>query len=645
LSRASSIFSAAGPIARSLGRYEHRDAQIQMAEAVERVIEHGGILLAEAGTGTGKTLAYLVPAVLSEASVIISTGTKNLQEQVFFKDVAFLENALQTSINAVYLKGQNNYLCLRRFSDFLRSPKVLAYKADAVGALQQWATSTETGDRMELEELADQDPIWREVCSTRETRIGSKCPFAEECFVTRARQRAMQANIVVVNHHMYFASMATRLRGGSILPPHDVVIFDEAHAIEDVATEFFSITVSPSRIERLLEDALISIRAAKLQDDPAEGRRPSLVDGVRAASRSLFAHYRGSPGRRRLVPEQDDRDRITAYHRLDNALDAVALSLQAVEGRDEVIDHARAGMAELRADLSKIMDRTIKGFVHWVETRKRSVMLGASPIDISQTLREGIFFSVPTVVLTSATLSTGGNFKFLKSRLGLDFEVTEHSWPSPFEFEKQACLYLPAHLPDPRQADFTEQVAGEAADLIALTGGGALLLFTSIGNMSDVYERLKEHVKGPLLIQGEAPKTRLLNQFMENPGSVLCATASFWQGVDIPGHALRLVIIDKLPFSSPSDPLTAARIEYLAEQGQKPFTSYQVPEAALFLRQGFGRLIRTRYDTGLVAIMDKRLHTMSYASIFRKSLPSCPTFTDLSAVKQWWDERAPRESV
>jgi ATP-dependent DNA helicase DinG len=328
---------------------------------------------------------------------------------------------------------------------------------------------------------------------------------------------------------------------------------------------------------------------------------------------------------------------LNSYHRLDTALEAVELSLSAVEGRDDMIDHERDTIRTLRTDLSTVVSQSVKGYVHWTDNKKRSVVLGASPIDISHTLREGIFFSIPCVVLTSATLSTSGNFNFLKNRLGLDFDVTELSLPSPFEYAVQACLYLPDHLPDPRDTDFAPQLALEAMKLIEITEGGALLLFTSVRNMQSVHKLLDERLSGPLLLQGTAPKSTLLAQFTGNHHAVLCATASFWQGVDVPGRALRLVIIDKLPFSSPGDPLTAARIDFLAEQGHNPFIEYQVPEAALFLKQGFGRLIRTQNDRGIVSIMDKRLHTARYAKIFLNSLPTCPRLGSLEAVAEWWD--------
>lgn len=636
MSGASDILSKNGILASHLPNYEYREAQIEMSSAVDNTISNEGVLLAEAGTGTGKTLAYLVPAILSELRVIISTGTKNLQEQVFFKEIGFLKNMLGRPINAVYLKGQENYLCIRRFNDFMRSPRMLSYAVDQVAEIEQWYKTTDTGDRMEIAGLGDEEPVWREICSTQETRIGSKCPFFDECFVTRARQSAAKAAIVVVNHHLYFADMASRMRGGSVLPRHDAAIFDEAHMIEDVATEFFSVTVSSARIDRLIGDVLGAVRAARLSDDPAEDRRDQLSDWARKASRRMFSMFRGSSGRSPLVPEEMDPSRIEAYHGLDLGLEALEQSLLPIKGKDDVLDHSIERLAKLRDDLAMVLVKKNKGFVHWYEDRQRTVAIGASPIDVSEIVREGLFWMVPSVVLTSATLSTGGDFSFLKARLGIDFDSVELSLPSPFDYKKQACIYLPPHLADPREDGFAVTAADESAKLIEITGGGALILSTSLRNMKAIYDRLEGTVPGPLLLQGEAPKSMLLARFLDDPKTVLCATTSFWQGVDLPGNALRLVIIDKLPFASPADPLIAARIKHLEEQGKNPFVEYQIPSAALALKQGFGRLIRTRSDRGVVAILDSRLHTMPYAKAFLKSLPSCPRIFEIDAVRTWW---------
>jgi ATP-dependent DNA helicase DinG len=636
VTRIRDIFGPNGPLAAAMPNYETRAAQVAMAERVAETIEDEGVLLAEAGTGTGKTLAYLVPIILADVKTIISTGAKNLQEQIFFKDIDFLASVLDRPLSAVYLKGQENYLCARRLRDFLRSPKVLSYPAAQVEMIRTWASATETGDRMELPELPDNAAIWQEICSTKETRIGAMCPLAGSCFVTRARQQAMRARIVVVNHHLYFADVATRRKGGALLPKHELLVFDEAHGIEDVATEFFSKRLSSRQMDRLVTDALRTVRVAGLSGDPAEPRREKQANDVKQAGADFFNHFRDIEGKTGLVPEDIPTASVEAYFRLDNALDAFEQTLRQLEGRDETVDHMGMRVKETRDTLAELITESEPGFVHWVENRRRSVIIGASPIDVSRAIRDGVFFNVPSVVLTSATLSTGGDFRFLKSRLGIDFDTRELTVPSPFDYQRQACLYLPEGLPDPREETFIDTAAKIAADLIRLTDGGALVLCTSSRNMTALVHLLEKRISGPLLLQGTAPKTHLLDSFLSDRTSVLVATASFWQGVDIPGDGLRLVIIDKLPFAAPTDPLEAARIAYLTAAGRKPFTEYQVPAAALQLKQGFGRLIRTEHDRGIVAVLDRRLTAMPYGKIFLRSLPPCPRKTTMAEVKAFW---------
>jgi ATP-dependent DNA helicase DinG len=631
------IFGPHGPISRKLSKFERRGSQIEMAAAVEKTVMGDGVLFAEAGTGTGKTLAYLVPAILSSKRVVISTGTRNLQEQIFFKDLAFLEEALGISAQASYLKGQENYLCVRRFQNFLRSPGVLAHDSNEVNRLEQWSRTTLNGDRMEVEGLSDDSPLWREVCSTRETRIGQKCPFHSDCHLTKARETARRARIIVVNHHLYFADLATRLQGGSVLPDHDVVIFDEAHLIEDIATEFFSIKISSGRIDRLMTDTMNSVKGARLAEDPNETRRPRLVKFARAETSAMFTAFRNEQqGRHHLATREIPLDIIQIYHKLDSALETVEMSLHPLKGRDQAVDHCAVRISEVRRDLADVIEGDSRSYVHWMETRQRSVVLGASPIDISDFFRRGVLFTIPSVVLTSATLSTSGNFEFLRSRLGIDFDADELSLRAPFDYEKQAVLYVPSGFPDPRDPNFVSHVSDEVTRLVAITGGGALVLCTSVKNMRAIHARLIGRVPGPLLIQGDAPKSVLTSRFVQERSSVLVATTSFWQGVDLPGDALRLVIIDKLPFASPGDPVVAARIDLLKEAGKKPFIDYQVPQAALALKQGFGRLIRTRDDHGVVAIMDQRLCTMPYGATLLKSLPDCRRADLIDDVEKWW---------
>jgi ATP-dependent DNA helicase DinG len=445
-----SFFATDGPLARCLERHERRDAQIAMARAVARVVGETGVLLAEAGTGTGKTIAYLAPAAMSEKRVVVSTGTRNLQDQIYFKDLVLLGRALGRPIDAAILKGQENYLCRRRLAELVRSPVVLAFPASEVEALLAWAGRTETGDRAEIDWLTDESPLWREVCSTAETRLGARCAEHDRCHVTRARLEAQRAAIVVVNHHLYFADRAARASGGGgILPRHDVAVFDEAHLIEDVATEFFSVKVSTSRIERLLDDAARSVAAVRGEGDDA-ARAAKLAKRARTASARFFGAFkRLDAGRARLDPAELDPEARGNYFKLDAALEALEASLRLLGG-DEGIAHLAERCRDVRTELAEILDdRGGTALVRWVERKARSTAIGASPIDVAGPFREGVLFEIPSVVLTSATLSTGGDFGFLRARLGIDFEAVELSCAAPFDYERQARLYAPRHLPDP----------------------------------------------------------------------------------------------------------------------------------------------------------------------------------------------------
>jgi ATP-dependent DNA helicase DinG len=640
------FFDAAGPLAGCLERYERREPQIAMARAVGKVVRETGVLLAEAGTGTGKTLAYLAPAVISEKRVVVSTGTKNLQDQIFFKDLTLLGRALGRPVNAALLKGQENYLCQRRLAELTASPVVLGYAPRDIERLLAWSKSTETGDRAEIDWLGDESPLWREVCSTAETRIGQRCPAFDGCFVTRARLDAQRASMVVVNHHLYFADLATRARGTSgVLPRHDVAVFDEAHLIEDVATEFFSIKVSSGRIDRLLDDVVKTVFAA-LRDGELTARHEKLAKRARAASARFFSSFRHlDAGRTRLDITDSGEGAKPAYYKLDAALDAVESSLRGLPSRDETIEHAADRCRDVRRDLGEVLEGRDSGSasVRWVEAKPRSIAIGASPIDIAGPFREGVLFRIPSVVLTSATLSTGGDFGFLRTRLGIDFDADELSCQTPFDYGTQARLFVPRHLPDPRDEEFFDHAAAEALRLIEITRGGALVLSTSTRGMQALRRGFEGRVPGPLFVQGDAPKSTLLEQFTLDPTSVLVATTSFWQGVDIAGDALRLVVIDKLPFASPQDPITEARIRRIEEAGGSAFTEYQVPQAALALKQGFGRLIRTRHDRGVVAVLDKRLWTRGYGRVFLGSLPPCPIAWSLEELAAWWRGEAQAE--
>jgi ATP-dependent DNA helicase DinG len=607
-----------------------------MADAVETALEQDRILICEAGTGTGKTLAYLLPAIRSGRKVIVSTATRALQEQIFGKDLPLIRRTLGLDVRAALMKGLGNYLCLRRYGEFRASPE-----AEAVGAgrrlavLEQWASATNSGDLAEIEGLVQDDTLFAEVCSSSDTRIGGACEHYDECFVTRMKAEADAAQIVIVNHHLFFSDLALRgPHAGGALPDYDAVIFDEAHQLEDIATDFFGVRVSTARLAALLRDADRAFVSSGLTDPRTrrcEGT--AIADVAREAATRFFAEIThlagGGDGKATLAPDVWNGELLRAYHRLDAAAEALAAYAKLHAG-SEGIEIAAKRAEQLRVDLAAIVDGA-KNQVTWAEARLRSVAVGASPVDLAGLFKERLFSRVPAVVLTSATLTTHSGFGFLRSRLGLegdDLDVTELAVPSPFDFASRALLYVPRDLPDPGDPAWIGAAGLRIRELVEASDGGAFVLATSRRVMTALAEILRQDTTRPVLVQGQAPKSALLDRFREAENAVLVATMSFWEGVDVPGRALRLVVLDKIPFLVPSDPIVVARGAALEASGKNPFSSYQVPSAALLLKQGFGRLIRTRKDAGVVAILDPRIHARSYGRTLMASLPPARRCTE-----------------
>jgi ATP-dependent DNA helicase DinG len=661
------VLGPTSPLARTLPGYEHREAQLAMARAVSLALSNDGHLFAEAGTGTGKTLAYLVPAVLSGRRVVVSTATHALQEQIFTKDIPLLREVLGAHgipVRAALMKGLSNYLCKRRLGERMRSGEPTT--ADLL-RIEEWALATRSGDRAELTALAEGAAAWRDVMSGTDTRIGVSCKHYDECFVTRMRREADDAQIVVVNHHLFFADLALRTTKaggfGGAMPAYDAVIFDEAHQIETVATDFFGVRISTARLETLVRDARRGLFAAKIVDASAL----RLVDEIEHASTNLFrAWHRGAEeGRRMLAASDWTPARYDAIARLDAALEAFVAFAIANDREEAVAILARRG-GDLRADLVRIQAtgqieekhweeddpvagalakaaESFKKGVVWIDARERSVSLGASPVELGPILREKLFDRVPSVVCTSATLATvtsvGASFHFAKSRLGARSDADELVVASPFDFEARAALYVAEDLPEPNEWGFDEACAARVAELVAITGGGAFVLCTSNRAMRRMHSALMGRVPGPLLCQGEAPKHELLDRFRrggDRGDAVLVATMSFWEGVDVPGHALRLVVIDKIPFAVPTDPVVAARCARIEAEGGNPFTQYSVPSAAITLKQGFGRLIRTKRDAGVVALLDRRAAKRGYGRALLASLPPARRARTVEEVRDFW---------
>jgi ATP-dependent DNA helicase DinG len=629
------IFGPDGAIARTHPQYEFRPDQIQMAQAVQTALEERHHLCVEAGTGTGKTLAYLVPCILSNRRVVISTGTKNLQEQLFFKDVPFLEKALGGKLSVCYVKGRSNYLCLKKLEALSEETYLIPPRdSGSLKLIKKWARVTETGDRAELKELPEDLELWQHLDARRETCTGQKCPSFETCFVTKVRQRAFESNLVIVNHYLFFADLALRQGDfGSVLPDYSVVVFDEAHEIEDVSTQYFGVMVSNYRLEELVRDAESYLRQS--DDSPAHLREQPAQVAHRTGA--FFHHFIGKEGRfpmaefGRGLPLRRGPQSAPAlgedYQALVASLAVFATSLANLPGSDDSVEALSRRAAELRNELAAIMESDSPDHVYWYEGRGRGTFLWASPVRIGTLLKERLFDKTDSVVLTSATLSTGGTFQFIRSRLCLE-QSGELILGSHFDFAQQAILYVPKHIPEPREEGWARQACLELERILQASQGRAFVLFTSYSQMELLYQTLHNKLPYPMLMQGQMSKAGLLESFRKTPGAVLFATSSFWQGVDVQGDQLSCVVIDKLPFSVPSDPVVAARIRYLNESGGNAFYEYQIPEAIILLKQGLGRLIRSRTDRGILAILDKRVLTKSYGRTFLHSLPPAPLTTD-----------------
>jgi len=653
------ILGPAGTLARALPGYEHRHDQLAMAHEVANALEARRYLVVEAGTGTGKTLAYLVPAALSGRKVIISTATKNLQEQIWQKDLPLLAEKGGLEVEAAYLKGRANYYCLARGEKFAQNPAFPARDEAALyPRIADWARSTLTGDRSEID-LPDQYGAWRELSASGETCLGKECQRYDECFVTLARARAAQADVVLVNHHLFFADLAMRTSraGVEVLPPYDAVIFDEAHALAEVASEYFGLMVSSYRVEELARDAQ---RAVADRPDLMRLVKDRTAELTKAGERffgAVAASMGASP-----APQSAHRSRGARAWRpasrgdLKLALSAELLApAEADQGRlDAALEDVRdifaeadvaalAGIArraaELRVELGAVTSMKEPSRVYFAESRGRGVFLRALPVDVAEELVERLYRRVDTAIFTSATLAAGGKLDYFRREVGLapEFDVAEAVFPGPFDYARQAALFVPSELPEPSHPSFFEAAAALIRELTAVTGGRAFVLSTSTRGMNALAGHLRD-LPYQLLLQGERPKAKLLQAFRDEP-SVLFATQSFWEGVDVPGDALSLVVIDKLPFAPPGDPVVAARTGALEAAGRDAFSELSVPAAALSLKQGFGRLIRTRQDRGLVAVLDRRMVTKGYGRAFLATLPPAPLLRSVAAAQRWWDGR------
>jgi ATP-dependent DNA helicase DinG len=631
------LLGADGPFARELPNFAPRLAQQAMALAVQQAIAGRDTLIAEAGTGTGKTFAYLVPALLSGERVIISTGTKTLQDQLYFRDLPKVRSVLGARLKTALLKGRANYLCLYRLDQTVREGATFERaQAAQLATIRAWSARTRRGDRMELAEVPEESPLWPRVTSTPENCLGVECPFFDDCHVVKARREALEADVVVVNHHLLFADLALKQEGfGEILPGAAAFILDEAHQIPELAGQFFSQSISARQLTELAQDALTECNGIT----GAIGLLLEPVEALQDALRKLRQAMDALPARGAFQQLQDRADVRGSLHDLRELLATLAelLASQAERSR---------GMTNLqeRADLFvERLDRIVEGEggrdhdVRWYETFPRGFALYATPLDLAVPMRGLRERTHAAWIHTSATLSVAGNFDHFARQLGLDDPQTL-SLESPFDYARQGMCYLPAGLSDPNARDYTEQVIEAVLPVLHASNGRAFLLFTSHRALRRAAELLQDKVPWPLFVQGTAPRPRLLEEFRASGHGVLLGAASFWEGVDVVGEALSVVVIDKLPFAAPDDPVLMARLEALEHSGINPFMGWQVPSAVIALKQGAGRLIRDVHDRGVLVLCDPRLTTKGYGKLFLASLPPMPRTRELADVRTFFKD-------
>ena len=645
LKQTQSIFEPDGILSARIKAYEQRSGQLEMASAVAQTLS-GGKLVVEAETGIGKTLAYLIPAVLSNQKVVISTNTLNLQEQILSDEIPFIQQNIDPELSALSVKGRQNYLCLYRWHQFALNPQLEMFAtAKTRKKIEHWLESTTTGDRAELSWLEDDSTLWREISATASQCLGSKCPNDKTCFITELRKKAAAARLLIVNHHLFFSDLALRREGhGEVLPRYESVIFDEAHHLENVATNFFGFSFSHFQLLDLVKDVKLS--AMVLTDDKKE-EVFLVADALHLCSEHFSAMFPARIGRFSL---QDFIDECPDWEEQIQAVSERMSSLTSILTSMTVKGEVWHGLANRCEDLQRRliaiaglleMDLEEK-YIRWYERREKTVVLTASPIDIAAELNSVLYPEVKSAVFTSGTLTVGGNFTYFLNRLGLDRATKTLSLSSPFDYKNRTMLYVPAHSPEnpfpqPDQSQFPTKIQDIINRILLASNGRALVLFTSFSSMKKTYPFLVENLPYPVFIQGQAPRNKLLKSFQEQTDSVLLAVASFWEGINVPGESLSCVIIDKLPFEVPSDPVIMARINRIREEGGNPFMDFQLPRAILALRQGIGRLMRTSTDKGLLAILDIRLFTKRYGHLFLRSLPPSPLTREIADIESFFE--------
>ncbi len=626
------LLSSSGPFASRIAGFAPRCQQLEMAQAVARALDDYGVLVCEAGTGTGKTLAYLCPILMSGRKAIVSTGTKNLQEQLYRRDLPLVRDALGLVVSTALLKGRANYLCQQRLSASEQQPSLDPVDQAQVAAVRAWEGRTRTGDTSECTEIPEKSPVWARVTSTVDNCLGTDCPHYSECYVLKARRAAIEADVLVVNHHLFFADLALREEGfGELLPGSHAVVFDEAHQIPDIATRFFGVSVSSGQLRELARDALVAYRAEADDCASLESRAVALE---RAAAQ-LGADLKGS-GHRVAWPELANSLHVErAVTELEASLAELSEALEPLAARGKALENCSRRCLDFSTRVAQLRGPATADSVQWVEVHGKGFVWHESPLEIAGVLSARIAAERRAWIFTSATLAVNECLDHFTARVGL----TGHEsrvWGSPFDYSHQSLCYLPSHLPDPRDPGYTNAVVGAVLPVLEASAGRAFFLFTSYAALERARRRLEALADYPLFVQGQAPRDALLRLFRETPRAVLLGTNSFWEGVDVRGDALSCVIIEKLPFASPDDPVLQARSSALRASGEDPFIQFQLPQAVLALKQGVGRLIRDQGDVGVLVLCDPRLSTRPYGKVFLRSLPPMPVTRALDDVREFF---------
>jgi ATP-dependent DNA helicase DinG len=622
-----------GPFAKEVPGFAPRESQQAMADAVEEAIADGHSLIAEAGTGTGKTFAYLVPALRSGKRVIVSTGTKTLQDQLFHRDLPRVRDVLGARLRTSLLKGRANYLCLYRLDQTHKEGRLASREqATHLQATRAWAQRTSSGDRGEFADVPEDSPLWPRVTSTAENCVGAECPMFADCFVVKARRAAQEADVVVVNHHLLFADLAIKQEGfGEILPGANAFILDEAHQIPELAGQFFSSSVTSRQITELANDALAECGA--VSGALASLREP--IEAIAPAAKKMRHSLDRLPVKGGFAAVENDADVQTDLHALNDALQVLTDALKKQSERSRGLGSVYERASDVHRRLQDVTDGCANEAVHWYELSPHGFAFHATPLDLAPPLRALREQSNATWIFTSATLSVAGEFQHFSRQLGLEDPVAM-SLASPFDFTRQALAYVPKGLPEPNDPSYTECVVAAARPVLDAARGRTFILFTSHRALRRAAELLVD-IPYPLFVQGTAPRHQLLTEFRESGNGVLLGAASFWEGVDVAGEALSCVIIDKLPFAAPDDPVLEARLSALRENGGNPFFDWQVPAAVIALKQGAGRLIRDIADRGVLMLCDPRITSRAYGKLFLKSLPPLPLTRELGDVQKFFD--------